>query len=328
MTSPPPASSTVTPDAALAAILRCPRCKQALSRPSDDAMVCADAGCGQRYPVVAGRPVLIDEQRSVFAIADYKAPDAEKPDDGVWARVRAAAKRVPTPSINQSAERCFAWMRDRLAARSGGQLVLVVGGGVMGKGMHVLHEVPAIRLVNVDPSPDSAANLFCDAHDLPFADASVDAVVAQAVLEHVADPLRCVAEIHRVLKPDGIVYSEIPFMQEVHLRGYDFTRFTLLGHRRLFREFKEAESGAVAGPGTTLAWAWRYFLASFARSRAAAKVLFWIGRVTGFVLEQTDHLLRTPGALDAASCTFFLGTKATCMVSDRDLIASYRGGQR
>jgi SAM-dependent methyltransferase len=328
MTSPALASSTVTPDAALAAILRCPRCKQGLSRPSEDAMVCVDAACGRRYPVVAGRPVLIDEQRSVFAVADYKAPDPAKPDDGAWARVRAAVRRLPSPSINQSAVRCFAWMRDRLAERSGSPLVLVVGGGVMGKGMHVLNEVPAIRLVNVDPSPDSAANLFCDAHDLPFADESVDAVVAQAVLEHVADPKRCVEEIHRVLKPDGIIYSEIPFMQEVHLRGYDFTRFTLLGHRRLFREFKEAESGSVAGPGTTLAWAWRYFLASFARSRGAAKVLFWIGRVTGFVLEQTDHLLRTPAALDAASCTFFLGTKATATVSDRELVASYRGAQR
>ena len=34
-----------------------------------------------------------------------------------------------------------------------------------------------------------------------LADAGVDAVIAQAVLEHVLDPHRCVEEIHRVLKP-------------------------------------------------------------------------------------------------------------------------------
>jgi len=56
-----------------------------------------------------------------------------------------------------------------------------------------------------------------------------DAVWIQAVLEHVLDPVRVVAEIHRVLRPGGLVYSEIPFMQEVHEGAYDFTRFRLSG---------------------------------------------------------------------------------------------------
>jgi SAM-dependent methyltransferase len=275
--------------------------------------------------------VLIDEARSVFQLADYKeAPSRTAPASGdLGARLRAWAARVPSPSVNLSAERCFETMKRALLERSPAPVVLIVGGGIKGKGMSTFSSTPAIRLLNVDPSPCSQAVLFCDGHDLPFADASVDGVIAQAVLEHVADPVRCVEEIHRVLKPEGVVYSEIPFMQQVHQQGYDFTRFSHMGHRRLFRCFTEIESGAVAGPGTSLAWAWRYFLGSFAKSCLGAKVLYWIGRITGMLIEQADYLCRhRPGALDAASCTFFLGTRAERAVPDRDLIAAYRGAQR
>src|SRR5262249_19705623 len=143
--------------------------------------------------------------------------------------------RLPSLSVNLSAVRCFEEMKRALLQASPSPVVLVVGGGLQGKGMRALTEERAIRIINVDPSPGSAARRLCDAHALPFKDGSVDAVVAQAVLEHVADPVRCTEEIDRVLRPTGLVYSEIPFMQQVHLRGYDFTRFSHIGHRRLFR---------------------------------------------------------------------------------------------
>lgn len=41
---------------------------------------------------------------------------------------------------------------------------------------------------------------------LPFADASFDAVISVAVLEHVRDPFKCAKEIIRVLKP-GAIYT-------------------------------------------------------------------------------------------------------------------------
>ena len=315
---------------ALRELLRCPRCKGPLTPPHNNAMRCADGTCARSYPVVMGKPVLIDEERSVFSHAEYLVNAAAPAADGALAGVKQWLRWLPSPSVNMSAIRCLARMRDLLLGRGvTNPVVLVVGGGLRGKGVSQLADAPGFRVINVDPAPDSAAAVFCDAHDLPFADGSVDAVVVQAVLEHVADPWRCVDEIHRVLKPEGIVYSETPFMQQVHLRGFDFTRFSHIGHRRLFRRFAEIESGAVAGPGTALAWAWRYFLASFARSPRAAKVLFWIGRVTGIVIEQFDHLLgQRPGALDGASCVFFLGTRSPRAISDRDVLAGYRGAQR
>ena len=44
-----------------------------------------------------------------------------------------------------------------------------------------------------------------DVHELPFEDGSFDAVFVHAVLQHVREPLRALAEMHRVLKPGGVV---------------------------------------------------------------------------------------------------------------------------
>jgi SAM-dependent methyltransferase/uncharacterized protein YbaR (Trm112 family) len=323
---------------AFAELLCCPTCKGAFAPTAGEVLRCADARCGRTFPIVGDRPVLIDEDRSVFQHRDYQSvpaagPDPEGPSatatEGAGGKARLWLSRLPSPSVNLSAVRCFESMKRLLLERSASPVVLLVGGGIRGKGMSALTGEPAIRLINVDPSPDSTASIFCDAHDLPFRDGSIDAVVAQAVLEHVADPWRCVEEIHRLLKPNGIVYAETPFMQQVHLHGYDFTRFSHMGHRRLFRRFAEIESGAVAGPGTALAWAWRYFLASWTRSRPLARVLALFGRITAFAFELTDHIFgQRPGALDGASCIFFLGTKAETVVSDQELIAGYRGTQR
>lgn len=301
-------------------ILRCP-CRAVLTV-HDDEVRCAS--CAKVFPIVRGRPVLIDETRSVFAVDDYRRPQA--PRTTLPHHVRELIRRLPSTSVNLSATRCFAAMKQHLFARSTAPVVLVVGSGLEGKGMATVSADPAIRLVTLDPSPCSDAAIFGDAHDLPFSDASVDGVVVQAVLEHVADPVRCVAEIHRVLKPTGIVYSEIPFMQQVHLEGFDFTRFTHVGHRRLFREFDELDSGAVAGAGTALAWSWRYFLGSLTRSPRLRKHLTRFGRVTGFAFELTDYVVGAhPSSLDAASCTYFLGTKGAGAVSDKDVLAGYRG---
>ncbi len=85
---------------------------------------------------------------------------------------------------------------------------------------------PETELIVSDVSLTSVVNVVCDAHNVPFDGETFDAVVAVAVLEHVADPQRCAQELHRVLKPRGVVFAVTPFMQQVHGGGYDFTRFT------------------------------------------------------------------------------------------------------
>ncbi len=140
------------------------------------------------------------------------------------------------------------------------------------------------------------------------------------------DPIQCVAEIHRTLNTNGIVYAETPFMQQVHMREYDFTRYTHLGHRRLFRNFEEIKSGCVAGPGTALAWSYSYFLMSFASGRFMKNILKTFAYFTSFFLKYFDYLVKNkPGAYDAASMLFFMGKKSNIVLSDKALLKGFKG---
>ena len=53
---------------------------------------------------------------------------------------------------------------------------------------------------------------------LPFGDASFDAVVCLEGIEHVISPAHLVAEICRVLKPDGFVILSLPNVQSLYSR--------------------------------------------------------------------------------------------------------------
>ena len=196
---------------------------------------------------------------------------------------------------------------------------------MLGEGMDDLVNNPNVDWVESDVSFGDRTMLIADGHSLPFRDGFFDAVICQAVLEHVLDPHRVVSEIHRVLKDDGLVYAETAFMAQVHGGKYDFTRFTHLGHRRLFRHFEEIESGACCGPGTALAWSWRYFLLSFTSSRAVRGALRIASALSAFPLKYFDEfLVDKPSALDGAMGLFFLGRKSDEVLSDRQLLGSYR----
>jgi SAM-dependent methyltransferase len=52
--------------------------------------------------------------------------------------------------------------------------------------------------------------VVADIHCLPFASQSFDTVLANNVLEHTYDPLQCLREVCRVLRPGGHLYALIP----------------------------------------------------------------------------------------------------------------------
>jgi SAM-dependent methyltransferase len=158
-----------------------------------------------------------------------------------------------------------------------------------------------------------------DGHQLPFADATFDGVWIQAVLEHMLEPSVAVAEIYRVMKPQGLVYAEAPFMQQVHEGAYDFTRYTLSGHRWLFRHFEILESGTTSGAGSAFRWSVQYLVRSLTGSNkivtAVSMLLFW----TRFL----DGIGRHRSNADAAGSVYFLGSKAAEPLRPQDMIAFY-----
>ncbi len=305
-------------------LLRCPRCSSGLLR-SDASWACRS--CSAEFPVVDGVPILLDERTSVVQLTDYGA----RPEAARGALRRRLRAFIPGLGRSRPSRANYEHLAVLLAPPGGGggrPRVLVVGGRVLGAGMEPLAD-GRFNLVETDLALGPRTAIVCDAQALPFADGSFDGVVIQAVLASVPDAARAVSEIHRVLAPAGLVYAEDSFMQAVYGGKHDFTRWTALGQRRLFREFAEVRSGIVDGPGTALSWCWQYFLLGFARSRVQRNLLLLVGRLSGFWLKYLDDLIgdRPPG-FDAASGVFFLGRRADSVIGDREIVASYRGAVR
>ena len=73
-------------------------------------------------------------------------------------------------------------------------------------------------------------------------------------MEHVENPFKASKEIVRVLKRNGILYSELPFLQSIHEKEFDFTRFTLNGHLKLFSSLRIREKGISKGFYIVVLW--------------------------------------------------------------------------
>jgi SAM-dependent methyltransferase len=85
-----------------------------------------------------------------------------------------------------------------------------------------------------------------DIHALSFADESVGTVICLETLEHVADPIRAVEEMHRVLRPGGVLAMSSLMFFPIHAHPWDYWRFTPEGFERLLEPF---ESRFVAAQG-------------------------------------------------------------------------------
>lgn len=305
-------------------LLICPRCHGAELNLEDESSKLKCDSCGAQYLVIHGRPVLLRPDNDVFCLEDYRraAPPSPKVSVGGIARF------IPNPSVNLASERVLARVRQLLAERPSA-MVIVVGGGRQRQWLDErLGAGDTVRVVYSDIDVGADVDLFCDGHDLPFANGVFDAVVTTAVLEHVLYPERVAAEIHRVLRVGGLLYSELPFMQQVHEGAYDFTRYTLSGHRRLFNGFAEIESGMVAGPGTALVWAIENFVLAFMARPVLRKASKGLVRFGFAWLKYFDHLLvHRPEAMDGASCTYFLGRKIDGQIPDTEIIARYAGAK-
>ncbi len=305
--------------------LLCPICLHNLVE-ADNIFKCQNPGCQMEFPIVEGIPILINESKSIFKINDYlerRETTFELNED----RLKSVIKKfIPSISSNIKAKSNYRNLLALLRTNYNRPNILIIGGSILGEGMEEFIVEPNLILIESDVSYGPRTKIIFDAHNIPFPDDYFDCVILQAVLEHVVDPYRCVGEVHRVLKMNGLVYAETPFMQQVHMGKFDFHRFTLLGHRRLFKSFTEIESGAVCGSGMALAWAYSHFIFSFTKSKKLKKLLIPLTRITSFFWKYFDYLtINTPGTLDSASGYFFIGRKSNTILSDSELLTLYRG---
>ena len=109
------------------------------------------------------------------------------------------------------------------------------------------------KIVCVDIEESVGVDLVADAHNLHMVDNdSVDFVTSISVLEHVKYPQKVIKEIHRILKPGGIIYINVPFIFPFHAAPSDFYRFSHKGIEILCEDFERIDSGFNRGPASTM----------------------------------------------------------------------------
>jgi SAM-dependent methyltransferase len=305
--------------AELLIILRCPDTGERLAERDADHLV---SESGRSFPVVDDVPVLLSDYWTPF---DATAV-AQMESSGFSPRaVRAIARWLPPLDKDMGGEEAFdEFFR---AALKGGHCLVIGAGDSPVTNRRLREHFARVTTTDIVKGPDTA--VVCDAHSIPFADDSFDAAVVVAVLEHVISPERVVAEITRVLKKGGIVYAATAFMQQVHMGRFDFTRFTDLGHRWLFRCYDEIIRTNAGGPASALAWSLTYLALSFVSTRKAVRLATRaVMRLLFFWVHWLDYLVRRRlPARDAASGVIFVGRNEKApVVSPRQLVAQYHGG--
>jgi SAM-dependent methyltransferase len=119
------------------------------------------------------------------------------------------------------------------------------------------------NVVNFEIAPYDTTDVRGVGERLPFCDGVFDAAFSLAVLEHVKDPFACAAELARVLKPGGVLYCVVPFLQPYHGYPHHYYNMTHQGLANLFAGRLTVERQDVIGSGLPI-WALNWILARWA----------------------------------------------------------------
>jgi SAM-dependent methyltransferase len=88
-------------------------------------------------------------------------------------------------------------------------------------------EAKGYAWVGMDLRRDGGVKVVADAHRLPFADGSFDAVYSLQVLEHLSRPWDAAEEVFRVLKPGGVFCGGVAALEPFHHSYFNYTHWGL-----------------------------------------------------------------------------------------------------
>jgi ubiquinone/menaquinone biosynthesis C-methylase UbiE len=99
----------------------------------------------------------------------------------------------------------------------------------------------------------SVPNIYGDACRLPIKTDSIDVILLLDVLEHISSTEKALTEIHRVLKRNGKLIMQVPFLYPLHDEPRDYWRMTKYGFENLANQynFRIEECHAIGNPVET-----------------------------------------------------------------------------
>lgn len=196
-----------------------------------------------------------------------------------------------------------------LGCGEGGLAELFVRAGVHVTGVEpaaYLRERAVARLQSLDPSSTAVDGV---GEKMPLGDAEAGAVTVTEVLEHVADPAAVLEELHRVVRPGGVVCLSVPtsptelVFWRLHPRyAENATHVRIFTRPELRKLIETAGFEIVRWEGRNFRAAVLWFFHALARTESDhAGVLLgnaWIDRVVAAPFHALD-LLRLGGVVDA-----------------------------
>jgi SAM-dependent methyltransferase len=221
---------------------------------------------------------------------------------GPFKKLRATLAAPPDPFLvtNRSKRRVQSLI-DKAGAAA---VILNVGAG---------HTDYGPRVINLDIFDSGTTSVIASAQALPFPDSVADLVIMQGVLEHVEDADTTLKECIRALRPGGLFYTEMPFLQPYHESPIDLRRATGPGLGKFCEPLVEVESGVHIGPASTLTWILRELTAGLLSGgdpRFHRRINSLVGWMV-FPLKYADYLLeRAPQFHRIASSCYYIGRKA------------------
>ena len=280
-------------DAKWIGALACPRCRTPFRElPAAGGIACP--ACAEVFPVESGTPVLMEPDRR-DRIARSRTEWVERSAVPPWPHAVVKALRSPDPAHGRAARNLLKRLDARIRP---GDRILDLGCGAPGLA------APALRL---DLAPAPGVDVAGDGHRLPFADASVNGVIAHHVLEHVEDPPAVVAEIRRILAPGGWVSAVVPFLAPAHRNPIDQVRYPEDGLRHLFRECSIEELDWLLGPTAALAWFLKEYIAVLAPFSNHPRVYASVREGAGWLLAPLtiiDRMLTRKRYAPKIACAF------------------------
>jgi uncharacterized protein YbaR (Trm112 family) len=258
-------------------LLACPLCRDEVDLDAGGRHLSC-RGCQHQFPVIDGVPIMLADPSRAMVSHQRELP--VRPGYSCW------KERVILRSLTAA------------------QIALDFGAG--------RQQLDDPAIIRMDLVFDPMLDVVGDVQALPFKADALDFVFGGAVMEHLPQPRRAIAEMYRILKPGGYVYADWNFLAAYHGYPHHYFNATTNGVQQSFQPFTEIQCGVAPFQGS--AFALRSVLGTYLEvfrpsqpiEREFADLLH---RVLWHPLDDFDQCIDAADRHRVAAGIFFFGVK-------------------
>jgi SAM-dependent methyltransferase len=216
----------------------------------------------------------------------------------------------PSPTLNSIPKNKMNYLK-KVLFNNGNNKVLNIGcGSNIGCGWKLWKNIKTNNVTNADIKMGKGVDIVADAHNLPFSDDTFDAIIMQAVVEHLHSPNQAIDEAYRVLKKGGYIYLEVPFLQGFHADPHDYQRYTLKGLEKLLNKYHKIElMGISVGVFCTFIWIIRDFMSNITKIKIVNYLLRFVFSWILAPFRYLDYLFYNTKASERLASEYYILAK-------------------